>query len=129
MFEQSTAYSGFAVKDTEAARAFYGDTLGLPAELLMEGYVLDLTLPGSGARVMAYAKPDHQPATYTVLNFPVDDVEAAVAKLTAAGVEMARFEGIEQDAAGISRAEYGPTIAWFRDPSGNILAVHSNEPM
>lgn len=129
MFEQSKAYSSFAVKDIEAARAFYGDTLGLPAELTMEGYVLDLTLPGSGARVMAYAKPDHEPATYTVLNFPVDDVDVAVTQLTAAGIEMARFEGTEQDAAGISRAAYGPTIAWFRDPSGNIIGVHSNQPM
>jgi predicted enzyme related to lactoylglutathione lyase len=78
---------------------------------------------------MVYQKDDHQPATFTVLNFPVDDVDAAVDGLVAAGIEMARFEGFEQDDKGISRQGEGPTIAWFRDPSGNILAVHSNEDM
>ena len=129
VFERSRAYSSFAVKDTAAAKAFYGDTLGLAAELLMDGYLLTLTLPGSDAHVLAYQKDDHTPATHTVLNFPVDDVDAAVDELTAAGIEMARFEGLDQDAKGISRGGEGPTIAWFHDPSGNILAVHSNEQM
>ncbi len=129
MFDRSRAYSSFAVKDVAAAKAFYGDTLGLTVESIMGGALLNLTLPGGGANVLAYQKDDHAPATHTVLNFPVDDVDGAVDELTSAGVEMARFEGFEQDEKGISHGGEGPTIAWFRDPSGNILAVHSNDPM
>ena len=77
---------------------------------------------GSGATVMVYRKPDFVPATYTILNFPVPDVDAAVDQLTAAGVQMQRYPGFDQDEKGISRGQ-GPTIAWFTDPSGNILAV------
>jgi len=128
MFHDSKAYSSFAVKDIAASKAFY-ERLGVTAESMMGGYVLDLSLPGGGAHVMVYQKDDHQPATFTVLSFPVDDVDAAVGKLTGAGIEMARFDGFEQDATGISREGEGPIIAWFRDPSGNILAVHSNEGM
>lgn len=129
MFERSRAYSSFAVKDVAAAKAFYGDTLGLPAEPMMDGYLLDLTLPGSDAHVLAYQKDDHAPANFTVLNFPVDDVDSAVDELTAAGIEMARFEGFDQDEKGISRGGEGPTMAWFRDPSGNILSVQSKVEM
>jgi predicted enzyme related to lactoylglutathione lyase len=128
MFEQSKAYPSFAVKDVAEAKAFY-ERLGVKAESMMGGYVMDLALPGGDTHAMVYQKDDHRPATFTVLNFPVDDVDAAVDGLVAAGIEMARFEGFEQDDKGISRQGEGPTIAWFRDPSGNILAVHSNEDM
>jgi catechol 2,3-dioxygenase-like lactoylglutathione lyase family enzyme len=121
MFRDSPAFSGFAVKDLDAARSFYGETLGLRVEVQEMG-VLALHL-GSGATVMVYPKPDHVPATYTVLNFPVPDVDVAVDGLTAVGVRMERYEGFDQDAKGIARDERGPTIAWFTDPSGNILAV------
>ena len=128
MFDDSRAYSGFAVKDLDAARRFYDETLGLRVGTEMPG-TLDVSLPGSDARVFVYQKDDHVPAVFTILNFPVDDVDKAVAELTGKGIEMARFEGFEQDAKGISRDDRGPTIAWFRDPSGNILSVHSNEGM
>ena len=128
MFQDSKAYPSFAVKDIAASQAFY-ERLGVKCETFMGGYVLDLSLPGGDTHVMAYQKDDHQPATFTVLSFPVADVDAAVDKLTGAGIEMARFDGFDQDDMGISREGGGPTIAWFRDPSGNILAVHSNEGM
>jgi catechol 2,3-dioxygenase-like lactoylglutathione lyase family enzyme len=130
MFEASRAYSSFAVPDVDAARAFYADTLGLRAELVYEGGLLDISLPGGDAHVLVYPKADHVPAVFTVLNFPVDDLDAAVGGLRAVGVEMARFEGFDQDELGIARSTgQGPDIAWFRDPAGNIIAVHSNEGM
>ena len=122
MFSDSEAFSGFAVKDIDAAAAFYGDTLGLsvtkddPAEGLLQ-----LHLAG-GRDVLVYLKPDHVPATYTILNFPVGDVDAAVEGLAAKGVSFERYDGMEQDEKGIMRG-FGPPIAWFTDPSGNILAV------
>ena len=125
MFQPKSTYSSFAVRDTAAAEAFYRDTLGVTAKPMMDGTLLDLTLPGSGTHVMAYEKKDHEPAVFTILNFEVPDVDKAVEDLTAKGVKMARFEGFHQDAKGIARDGEGPTIAWFRDPSGNILAVHS----
>jgi predicted enzyme related to lactoylglutathione lyase len=121
MFEDSKAYSGFAVKELDAAKTFYGDTLGLDVKDQPMG-TLGIQL-GSGATVMVYHKPDFVPATYTILNFPVADVDVAVDQLTAAGVEMLHYPGLGQDAKGISRGQ-GPTIAWFADPSGNILSVH-----
>ncbi len=127
MFEQSKAYSGFAVKDIPAAKAFYGGTLGFKVDEQYDGGLLDVQVPG-GNHVLIYQKDDFVPATYTILNFPVPDVDAAVDDLVRAGVEMARFDGFDQDAKGIARGQ-GPTIAWFRDPAGTILAVHSNEPM
>jgi catechol 2,3-dioxygenase-like lactoylglutathione lyase family enzyme len=126
MFRDSRAFSGFAVKDLDTAKAFYGTTLGLEIEDHPMG-TIGLHL-GSGATVMVYPKPDHVPASYTILNFPVTDVEAAVDGLIAAGVRMERYEGFEQDAKGIARDERGPTIAWFTDPSGNILAVLDEAP-
>lgn len=127
MLRDTKAFSGFAVKDIDAARAFYADTLGLDAEMREMG-ILSLRL-GSGAQVMVYPKDDHVPATYTILNFPVADVEAAVDRLIAAGVRMERYEGFDQDAKGIVRSDgSGPTIAWFTDPSGNILSVLDEAP-
>jgi len=128
MFGDSHAYSGFAVKDLDAAKRFYGETLGLSVGSAMPG-TLDVTLPGGDTHVFIYGKDDHVPAVFTILNFPVGDVDKAVGDLTGKGIEMARFEGFEQDAKGISRDDRGPAIAWFRDPSGNILSVHSNEGM
>jgi predicted enzyme related to lactoylglutathione lyase len=120
MFADTPAFSGFAVNDTDAARSFYGDTLGLKVSDGPMG-VLSLELSG-GATVMIYPKPDFTPATYTMLNFQVEDVEATVDELTSRGVEMERYEGFDQDEKGIMR-DNGPTIAWFTDPAGNILAV------
>lgn len=122
MFKDSKAFSGFAVKDIDAARAFYGDTLGLDAR---SGQMGDLELHlASGAVVMVYPKDDHEPANYTILNFPVQDVDVAVDELTNAGIRMEHY-GAEfgQDEKGIARDDRGPTIAWFKDPSGNILSV------
>jgi catechol 2,3-dioxygenase-like lactoylglutathione lyase family enzyme len=118
----SAAFSGFAVPDIEAARRFYSETLGLRAEVNDEmGGLLTLHL-GGGTDVMVYPKPDFTPATYTVLNFPVADVEKAVDELTAKGVTFERYDGFDQDDKGIARG-MGPAIAWFTDPAGNILAV------
>ena len=120
MFRETKAFSGFSVDDLERAKAFYGDTLGL--EVSEEHGLLFLKL-GSGASVLVYLKENHEPATFTILNFPVPDIEAAVGELRAAGVELERYEGdLQTDEQGIFRGE-GPLIAWFRDPAGNILSV------
>jgi catechol 2,3-dioxygenase-like lactoylglutathione lyase family enzyme len=119
MLANSKAFSGFAVKDLEEARAFYGDTLGL--ETSEENGLLTLHLAGDRA-TLVYPKPDHQPGNYTILNFPVPDIGAAVDGLVARGVEFERYDGFDQDEKGIARAG-GPPIAWFTDPSGNILSV------
>lgn len=113
------AYSGFAVNDLAAARTFYGDTLGLPVS--EDHGLLTITI-GGGAQVLAYPKPDHEPATFTILNLPVDDIDAAVDELASRGVRFLRFAGIETDEKGIARGP-GPDIAWFTDPAGNILSV------
>lgn len=120
MVDSSNAFSGFSVNDIAAAEAFYGDVLGLTIEQNAMGF-LDLTL-GSGAKVFIYAKPDHLPATFTILNFAVDDVEREVDQLVASGVSMLRYEGSPQDDKGIMRG-HGPDIAWFADPAGNVLSV------
>ena len=126
MFASSQAFSGFAVADTEQARQFYGDTLGLQVSVVDEGnHLLRLDLAGD-TTVLVYGKPDHTPATYTILNFPVPDVDAAVDALAEKGVETLRYDGFEQDDKGIARGN-GPDIAWFTDPSGNILSVLSSE--
>jgi catechol 2,3-dioxygenase-like lactoylglutathione lyase family enzyme len=118
----SAAFSGFAVPDVEAAHRFYADTLGLQVEVdEAMGGMLTLHLTG-GARVLVYPKHDHVPATYTVLNFPVDDVEKEVDELTAKGVRFERYDGFDQDEKGIARGQ-GPDIAWFTDPAGNVLSV------
>ena len=120
MFAESKAFSGFAVPDVESARTFYEDILGLQVSQEDEGLVLHLA---GGRDTFVYPKPDHVPATYTILNFPVDDVAAAVDELAGKGVRFEQYEGIEQDARGISRDPAGPPIAWFTDPAGNILSV------
>lgn len=122
MFSSTHAFSGFGVKDIDAARTFYGETLGLTVTVNEMG-ILDIEL-GSGAHVIAYPKPDHEPAGFTILNFAVDDVEAAVDQLNDRGVVTKIYTEPDfgTDAKGISRGR-GPDIAWFRDPSGNVLSV------
>lgn len=122
MLDGDKAFSGFAVPDTDAARAFYGTTLGLDVRESAEQGLIELHV-GGGTPVLVYPKPDHIPATYTVLNFPVDDIEAAVDELVAAGISMERYPDASQDERGVSRDPRGPAIAWFRDPAGNILSV------
>lgn len=119
MFSDSNAFSGFAASDIEQAREFYAGTLGI--EVTEENGMLTLHLAG-GTSVLVYPKPDHTPAEFTVLNFPVDDVEAAVDVLMERGVAFEIYEGSPQDEKGIMRGN-GPDIAWFRDPAGNILSV------
>lgn len=122
MLDHSKAFSGFSVDDLDAARAFYGDTLGLPVTEHEMG-LIGLDIAG-GAQVLIYPKgAQHRPATFTVLNFPVPDVERAVDELTGRGVTFERYDGLGQDEKGISRDPRGPVIAWFTDPAGNILAV------
>jgi catechol 2,3-dioxygenase-like lactoylglutathione lyase family enzyme len=119
MFENTEAFSGFAVDDLEQARRFYGETLGIKTS---EEYGLMTLHLAGGRNTLVYPKDGHTPASYTILNFPVDDIEAAVDELTARGVRFERYEGMEQDERGICRGG-GPYIAWFTDPAGNILAV------
>lgn len=119
MFANTKAFSGFAVDDLEKAREFYGETLGLRTS---EEYGL-MTLHLAGDRpTLVYPKPDHTPADYTILNFPVDDIDGAVEALSARGVHFERYDGMEQDEKGIMRAG-GPYIAWFKDSAGNVLSV------
>ncbi|MEV4430120.1 VOC family protein [Streptomyces sp. NPDC053792] len=127
MFGETTAYSGFSVDDLDAARGFYGDVLGLTVEETgMEGMrMLNLTLPG-GARVFVYPKENHTPATFTILNFEVDDIDRAVDELVGRGVTFERYPGFEADEKGVVRSGHGPAIAWFTDPARNVLAVLSN---
>ncbi len=122
MFANTKATNGFAVDDVEAAKRFYGETLGLGITELSEEFgVISIQLAG-GRDTLVYRKPDFVPATYTVLNFEVDDIDAAVDELTSKGVEMERYEGFDQDEKGIARGP-GPSIAWFKDPAGSVLAV------
>ncbi|WP_329285750.1 VOC family protein [Streptomyces sp. NBC_00691] len=124
MFGETPAFSGFSVDDLDAARRFYGETLGLQVGEEGEGEMrmLFLTLAG-GARVFVYPKDDHTPASFTILNFAVDDIDRAVDDLTGRGVALERYEGFEADAKGIVRVDGGPAIAWFTDPAGNVLSV------
>ena len=126
MLENSKAYSGFAVDDVDRARQFYGETLGLNVSVLdEENGLLSLHLAGD-RETLVYRKPDFAPATYTILNFPVDDIDRVVDGLAARGVEFERYEGFEQDEKGIVRGisqGRGPDVAWFKDPAGNILSV------
>ena len=121
MFRDTKAFSGFSVDDVARAKAFYGDTLGV--ETSEENGILTLHIAGD-REVIAYPKEDHTPATFTILNFPVDDIEAAVDALTERGVTFERYDlvGSDIDEKGIFRGE-GPLIAWFKDPAGNVLSV------
>jgi catechol 2,3-dioxygenase-like lactoylglutathione lyase family enzyme len=121
MLADSKAFSGFAVPDIEEARKFYGDTLGLKVEPIEGPGLLTLHLAGERPTLI-YPKPDFEPANYTILNFPVDDGDAAVDELSARGVQFERYDGFDQDEKGIARGN-GPDIAWFKDPAGNILSV------
>jgi len=120
------AFSGYSIDDIEKAKEFYGSTLGVSLKESKEG--LELQLPG--AAVFIYGKPNHVPATFTVLNFEVEDIDAAVDELKAAGVTLENYDSgpMKADEKGIYRgkaAGYGPDIAWFKDPAGNILSVVS----
>jgi catechol 2,3-dioxygenase-like lactoylglutathione lyase family enzyme len=124
MLKDSHAYSGFAVDDIEKAREFYGDKLGLTTSILDEqNGLMELQL-ADDRNTLVYRKPDLVPGNYTILNFPVTDVEKTVDELSGRGVSFERYEGFEQDEKGIAHGP-GPTIAWFKDPAGNILSVHS----
>jgi len=126
MLANTKAFSGFAVDDLEKARAFYADTLGLRVDVLdEENHLMALHHPGD-RDTLVYGKPDHAPANYTILNFQVDDIDAAVDGLAARGVQFERYDGMPQDEKGVMRgraANRGPDIAWFKDPAGNILSV------
>jgi catechol 2,3-dioxygenase-like lactoylglutathione lyase family enzyme len=124
MFANTPAFSGFAVDDLDAARAFYGDTLGLK---VTDEEMGNLTLHLAGDRpTLIYPKPDFEPATYTILNFEVEDAGAAVDELSSRGVEFERYDGFDQDEKGVAHTPGGgPDIAWFKDPAGNILSVLS----
>jgi catechol 2,3-dioxygenase-like lactoylglutathione lyase family enzyme len=125
MLAKAKAFNGFAVPGLAEAQRFYGEVLGLDVEVLDEQNGL-MTLHLGDHDTLVYAKPDHQPATYTILNFNVDDIDAAVDGLAERGVEFERYEGFDQDEKGIARgrsAGRGPDIAWFTDPAGNILSV------
>jgi len=119
MLSNSHAYSGFSANDIQKAQEFYARTLGL--EVTEEYGMLTLHLAGGG-KVIIYPKDNHEPASFTVLNFPVEDIDQAVDGLARAGIQFERYGGISQDERGIHR-ESGPPIAWFKDPAGNLLSV------
>jgi predicted enzyme related to lactoylglutathione lyase len=127
MFRDTAAFSSFSVDDIAKARTFYGQTLEIDISETMG--LLELHIAG-GFKAMIYPKPDHVPATFTVLNFPVSDIESAVDELARRGVRFEHYEGeLKTDAKGISRGgDRGPTIAWFKDPAGNILSVLEPTP-
>ena len=121
MFKATKAFGSFAVNDLQAARVFYSEILGLEVTLEPMG-ILTLRING-GNRIIIYPKPDYIPATFTILNFPVADIEKAVDDLTSLGVHFEHYDdGIKTDEKGIMRG-MGPSIAWFKDPAGNILSV------
>jgi catechol 2,3-dioxygenase-like lactoylglutathione lyase family enzyme len=126
MLKNSKAFSGFSVDDLAKAQAFYAEVLGLDVEKTAMGLQLHL---GGGLNVFIYEKPDHTPASFTILNFSVENIDEAVADLEAKGVKFERYDlgnGAEQDEKGILRglsANMGPDIAWFKDPAGNVLSV------
>ena len=126
MLENSKAFSGFAVKDLDEAREFYGETLGLKVSILDdENGLMELGLAGDRP-TLVYRAADSTPASYTILNFPVDDIDQAVDELASRGVRFERYEAVPQDEKGVMRgiaSGQGPDIAWFKDPSGNVLSV------
>ncbi|HEU4905998.1 MAG TPA: VOC family protein [Solirubrobacterales bacterium] len=122
MLAGAKAFSGFAVDDIDAARQFYGETLGLEVKVLDEQHGLITIKTAAGEEIFVYAKSDHAPANFTLLNFEVDDIDPAVAGLTERGVAFERYDGFDHDEKGIARGP-GPQIAWFKDPAGNTLSV------
>jgi predicted enzyme related to lactoylglutathione lyase len=124
MFKDTRAFSGFSVDDLGKAKEFYGKTLGLDVAEDQEMGVLTLKVAG-GNNIFIYPKDNHEPATYTILNFPVADIDSAVDQLTQAGVRFERYDmdDAKPDEKGVYRGPYGPAIAWFKDPAGNVLSV------
>jgi catechol 2,3-dioxygenase-like lactoylglutathione lyase family enzyme len=123
MFESTTAFNGFAVDDMDRAREFYGETLGIPITVLDEENGL-MTLHLAGGRdTLVYRSPGMTPASYTILNFRVDDIDEAVDGLAGRGVSFERYDAFEQDEKGVMRGAPGPQIVWFKDPAGNVLSV------
>ena len=124
IFKEAKSFSSFSVNDLQKAKEFYGQTLGLDIKETPEG----LELHTDSNTVFLYPKPNHTPASFTVLNFAVDDIEAAVADLNALGINLEHYNlpDIKTDERGIARGPHGPTIAWFKDPAGNILAILQN---
>lgn len=124
MLGGSDAFSGFSTNNLAKTKVFYDEVLGL--DVTEDGMGMVTLNLATGGTVIIYPKDDHEPATYTVLNFPVDDIDHAIDKLTALGIEFERYEEIEVDEKGIARgieSGQGPDVAWFKDPGGNILAV------
>jgi catechol 2,3-dioxygenase-like lactoylglutathione lyase family enzyme len=123
LFANTKAFSGFAVDDIEKARDFYANTLGVKTTVVdEENGLMSLELAGGERPTLVYRSPGFTPASYTILNFPVDDIDEAVDELAARGVRFERYEEFEQDEKGIARGP-GPHIAWFKDPAGNVLSV------
>jgi catechol 2,3-dioxygenase-like lactoylglutathione lyase family enzyme len=121
MLTNSKAFSGFSVDDLQKAKRFYGDVLGLKVTDNPMG-LLDLYTEGNN-KILIYPKPNHEPATFTILNFPVDNIDKAVDELTAKGIVFEQYKELGTDAKGISKNPHGPMVAWFKDPAGNILSV------
>jgi catechol 2,3-dioxygenase-like lactoylglutathione lyase family enzyme len=120
MLKADNAFSGFSVNDLDEAKKFYGETLGVEVETVPAGLMLKI-----GPGILIYPKPNHEPATYTMLNFRVDDIDKAVDDLTAKGIKFEHYEGLT-DQKGVARGiahDRGPDIAWFKDPAGNIVSV------
>jgi predicted enzyme related to lactoylglutathione lyase len=122
MFKATEAFSSFSVNDLQKAKEFYHKTLGLEISELPEGLEVKTE---AGTAVFIYPKPNHTPATFTVLNFPVDDIDQAVASLKERGVTFEQYNlpDLKTDKDGVARGPRGPQIAWFKDPAGNILSV------
>ncbi|MBB5397353.1 VOC family protein [Mucilaginibacter sp. AK015] len=126
MLKDSKAFSGFSVNDIDKAKEFYGEVLGLRVDKTEDmGGMLNIHINGNSNSILVYPKSNHQPATYTILNFPVKDVEATVTELTARGVKFEIYDSeyLKTDERGVSKGNGGPTIAWFKDPAGNFLSV------
>lgn len=121
MFKNTKAFSGFSVNDIQKAKEFYSSTLGIEVKDNPMG-LIEIQIAGSN-NIMVYPKPNHEPATFTILNFPVDDIDKAVDELTSKGVVFEQYTELHTDEKGISRNPQGPKIAWFKDPAGNILSV------
>jgi predicted enzyme related to lactoylglutathione lyase len=123
MFKNTKAFSGFSVNDLQKAKEFYGETLGIDVADGPMG-IVQLNIAG-GTAIFIYPKPNHTPATFTILNFPVKNIEAAVGELSKRGVRFIKYDEpeIKTDEQGIHRGNEGPKIAWFTDPAGNILSV------